>query len=839
MPDAPSWSDLDAALDRALDLDGAEREAFVASLDEPMRAALAPMLRNALRDDTVLDAPGAVFSLLAEASPAPPPSPQGERVGPYEIESLIGEGGMGRVYRARRADGAFEQTVAVKVVRTSLALAGSDVADRLRRERALLAALDHPGIARLLDGGETDDGVPYLVTEFVDGEPITEWADAHDLGVRDRVRLLVDVARAVDHAHRRFVVHRDLKPSNVLVAERDGPRPVVLDFGIAKVVEAAGDPGPFPRTRTGLRLLTPAYAAPELFEPTATVTTAADVYGLGALLYELLTGRRPHDDADRPAPPSTEPTRPSRIVTTGSGAAEGAQPTGGVVDPARRSRALRGDLDTICLKALHPDPARRYASAADLADDLGRYLDGRPVEARPDSLAYVAGRFVRRHRATVAAGAVALAALVVGFGVAVVSLADEREARAEAEAAATRATEAAGLLAGLFQTANPDYADGRAVTVAEAVAEGVGRVRAVEDDSLRAYLLRVLGETYIQLGEPVIADSLLQEALMVHGADAVGAEPSRVRGRLLATRDALSDPAGVIALARRLHADHPDDAEAVALALRWTSRAHSDLGQHDQAVEAARRLWASARGGTPEQRTLASGQLGEALAGADRPDEAVPYLEEAARMSRAAFGRSGRTSRALTMLGRARGQAGDVEGAEAALRAAIAFHAERYGAERVGYPLAYLGEVKLWSGQFIEAAAALDSAITMTAPILAGSHQDIGGWYALRAEACNGAGKYESAEAAARAALAIADALPPAVLPVARARALVQLGRAVDGRGGDGRPHLQEALTLFDTAAARPFVRADEVEGAVAALGVPPTRGVSAGGLHASSPAGR
>ncbi len=815
---APDWATLDAALDAALDLDGPDRDAYVASLDSATRAALFPLLRDALREDTLLDHPRAVLASLAADGAADGAArvAEGVRVGPYRIEQLVGEGGMGRVYRARRADGAFDRTVALKVVRQSLALAGADVAARLRRERDLLATLDHPGIARLLDGGETDDGVPYLVTEFVDGAPITQWATAQGLGVRQRVRLMAEVARAVDHAHRRFVVHRDLKPSNVLVTEADGaPRPVVLDFGIAKLLDEAEDAGSaaFPLTRTGMRLLTPAYAAPELYEPTATVTTAADVYGLGALLYELLTGHRPHDDApDRPGPPTTEPTRPSRVVTA----------SGGAFDPARRSRQLSGDLDVICLQALHPDPARRYERAADLADDLQRFLDGRPVEARPDSLGYVVGRFVRRHRAAVAAGVVALAALIGGLGTALVSLSHEREARAESEVQARRATEAADLLAGILRTADPDYDEGRTVTVAEAVEQGVARVRRVQSDPLRAYLLRVLGETYVRLGEPVTADSLLWEALSIHEEDATNEEATLIRRQLLATQDALSNPERVLALARRLQQDDPDD---VVTPLFWMSRAYSALGRHRQAVASARRARDAVRGGPAEKRVRAESQLGEALAFGGHAEQALPYLEEAVRMSVATFGReSGRTSDALTSLGQVRGEAGDVGGAEEALRAAMDFHARRYGANRIGYPMAYLGVAKLRAGQPQAAAMLLDSAIAITAPIIGADHQDIGWWLQALARAHNQFGDHEAAERAARRSLAIAEATGSEPLA---AQALSQLGLGLAGRDpGAARAALQRAARLL----AKPTERASsyregsaetlrEVRGALATLG--------------------
>ncbi|HLA64533.1 MAG TPA: serine/threonine-protein kinase [Rhodothermales bacterium] len=818
---APDLAALVEMLDHALALDGPARDAFLAALPPATRAALAPLLRDALADDPLLDHPAAALASLA-ADATTDSVAEGVRVGPYRLGALVGEGGMGRVFRAHRADGAFDQTVALKVVRQSLALAGADVAARLRRERDLLAALDHPGIARLLDGGETDDGVPYLVTEFVDGPPLTTWADDHRLGIPDRVRLLMEVAQAVEHAHRRFVVHRDLKPSNVLVTERDGtPRPVVLDFGIAKLLAGAEEEGTaaFPLTRTGLRLLTPAYAAPELYEPGVTVTTAADVYGLGALLYELLTGCRPHEDNPAPGgPPTTEPTRPSRVVAT--------RPAGPYQppEPTARARALRGDLDTICLKALHPDPVRRYASAADLADDLARHLDGRPVEARPDSLAYVAGRFVRRHRATVAAAALALLALVGGLGTSLVLLSREQAARVESEASARRATEAATLLAGLFQTANPLRDGNREATVLQAVEEGVRQVRLVESDSLRAYLLRILGETYIGLGEPTVADSLLQEALAIHGTDAHGDEPSRVRQALISTRDALSDYEGVLVLTRHLYRDHRDDVDPSIAnsALRFMARAYSSLGQHARAIELATHARDVAQaGGSPSQRAQTSSQLGELLAAAGRLTEAPPYLQEWVDWTEAAYGRTDwRTLAAMVSLGDVLGQMGRVEEAEAALLPVIAVHTERYGAQRVIHPVACLGIARLRAGQFRRAAALLDSAITRGTPVYSPHHQDIGYWLTLRAEAVNGYGDHTAAEAVARQALAVAEVQLPRARPLARGRALGQLGTALLGQGrhAEAETVLREALDLL-TSSPNTTVRPEEVATIRAALG--------------------
>ena len=566
----------------------------------------------------------------------------------------------------------------------------------------------------------------------------------------------------------------------------------MLDFGIAKLLAEAEaeDSAAFPLTRTGMRLLTPAYAAPELYDPTASVTTAADVYGLGALLYEVLTGARPHaDTADASgAAPVGEPTRPSRVVVPAPG--------GTAPEAARRpSQALVGDLDTICLKALHLDPARRYGSAAELADDLERHLEGRPVEARRDSLAYVAGRFAQRHRGAVGASAVAVVALVVGLAFSLVSLASEREAVAEAQAArveaelsAERANEAADLLAGMFQTASPDYDEGREMTTREALDEGVVRVGSLESPSLRAYLNRVLAETYIHIGDPRIADSLLQASLDLVGRDATSEEASRLRRLLMSTRDAMADYEGVLGLGERLYRDHRDDEDQdrAFTALVWMSRAHSNLGHHREAIAIAERARAMLPPeASAKQRAKVSSRLGEALFLAGQVEASIPHLEEALRLTVAEVGRrNSRTTQALTSLGRARGHLGQIEKAEVLLREAIAFDTERYGEDRVAYPLAYLGEAKLYAGQFRQAAAVFDSALTVGAALYPANHPDIGEWHALRAEACNGYGAFRDAERAARRALTIADSHGDGAA-TERASRLLAVALRAQGRASD------------------------------------------------------
>jgi WD40 repeat protein len=353
----------------------------------------------------------------AAASATVPEAPR--RLGPYRLERLLGEGGMGAVYLAVRDDDEYRRAVAIKLLHHGLETPAAVA--RFRDERQILASLEHPNIVRLLDGGRTDAGLPYLVMERIEGAPITGWAEEQGLDVGARVALFRKVCAAVAYAHQRLVVHRDLKPSNILVGA-DG-EPKLLDFGIAKLLDP--DAGREARTHTGMHLLTPAYASPEQIkgEP---VSTSADVYALGAVLYELLAGAPAHrfDGGGLEALQAlleVDPPRPSLVA------------------PAERRRALAGDVDTIVMKALRKEPAQRYASVEQLSEDLGRYLDGLPVLARAGTWAYRAGKLIRRSRRIVAALAVVLLSLTAAT---VVSLRQARRADEEASRARARAAEA-------------------------------------------------------------------------------------------------------------------------------------------------------------------------------------------------------------------------------------------------------------------------------------------------------------------------------------------------------------------------------------------------------------
>ena len=410
---------------------------------------------------------------------------RGELVGVYRLIEPLGRGGMGEVYLAERVDGRFEQKVAVKLVKR-----GMDSAEILRRfahERCMLARFEHPGIARLLDGGEASDGRPYFVMERVEGEPITDYCRTHRLSLDDRVRLVASCCDAVDAAHRALVVHRDLKPSNILVTA-DG-QVKLLDFGIAKLL--AEDEDEMNLTSHGRHVITPAYAAPEQILGGG-VTMATDVFALGVLLYELLTGAVPFDrHAATPHELAVrveheDAVRPSAVATRTADSADGAQ--------HRWVRRIRGDLDAIAMKALAREAERRYASAAALAEDLRRYVTSRPVEARPDSRGYRLRKFVMRHRLGVAASGVMAASVLVGLAV---SLNQTAAARRQTE----RAAASQAFVMSLFEQIDPESYVGSPPTVRDLLERGSERVdrELGQQPELRAEMQALLGQVFDQL----------------------------------------------------------------------------------------------------------------------------------------------------------------------------------------------------------------------------------------------------------------------------------------------------------------------------------------------------
>ena len=399
-PASPQWKDewqlLSPLLDQALALEGEERQAWIKA-QEP---AIAYRLEILLLEHSVLASDGFLETGVVDL-PSTSATLAGQTIGAFEVVSQIGQGGMGSVWLARRNDGRFERQVALKFL--NIALLGKDGEDRFKREGKILALLAHRNIAELIDAGVTSAGHPYLVLEYVDGKQIDRYCDQHKLDVPTRIRLFLQVLDAVAAAHANLIVHRDLKPSNVLV-RKDG-EVKLLDFGIAKLIEAENNPAQLTAFTLSGTVLTPEYAAPEQLKGEA-ITVSTDVYALGVLLYLLLTGRHPTGEGQSSpadlvkAIVESEPLRPSEAVPT-----------------EKLRRVLRGDLDTILAQTLKKEPSERYASVGALADDLRRYLKSEPIKARPDTLMYRGGKFARRHRTGLFIVVLALVGVATGITV--------------------------------------------------------------------------------------------------------------------------------------------------------------------------------------------------------------------------------------------------------------------------------------------------------------------------------------------------------------------------------------------------------------------------------------
>jgi eukaryotic-like serine/threonine-protein kinase len=771
---------------------------------------------------------------------APPPPPERERaprpIGPYRILEEVGRGGMSVVYRAERSDGAFRRRVALKVLRGGLD--GEELHARLSAERQILASLDHPNIARLLDGGVTEEGRPYLVMEYVDGEPLTGHCDRLRLPVQERLRLFLQVLRAVQHAHARLVVHRDLKPSNILVTAEGQVR--LLDFGIAKVLDFRAvdlQGGPLPVTRTGIRLFTPEYASPEQLrgEP---ASVANDIWALGVVLYELLAGARPFEARDS-SPLALErsileeaPPSPSLRALNGPDERAGRRSLG----RQALHRTLRGDLDRIVAMALRKEPDRRYASAEHFADDLERFLDGRPVRAQSDRPAYRMAKFLRRNRLQVTAAALVVLSILGGAGLALQQAAEARRERDRATAAALRSEAAASYLVDLFRSADPWEVPAGRLTAREILARGERRLEGLPDDPLlRARLLLAMGESYGSLRDGRAARPLLEEAVEIRRRE-LGAGHPETTAALVALADLLSRDGNLAeaeALALQALAALPPstDPRGEAAALEILGFVHTGMGRLPEALSDFRNelevLRQAGLGDTPEAghalinvaavlRRLAryeeaEAQLREAVEhrhrtlGPEHPltaaslarlggllsDQLGRYAEAAGLFERALEIQTrvlgpDHPSRVEGLGGLAaiREALGDVEGSEALLRESLRTHAAGLGpehpttmaaAEGLADFLARRGRLREADSIFRETVPARRQALGSGHPSLAGS---LGGWGRALVEL----GRLPEAETAFREAVRIREEVFGPEHPLV-ALSLVDLARLHQARG--------------------------------------------------------
>jgi serine/threonine-protein kinase len=551
--DAQRWQRIGAIFDAVVDAVPAERGALLERLcehDAELRREVEAML--------AADAGAEAFESGAHSARAQAASewvdagigPIGndERIGPWRLLRELGRGGMGVVWLAERADGQFEQRAALKLVKRGM---DSDaVHTRFLRERQILARLQHPHIAHLIDGGIAADGRPWFAMEFVDGEPLLDWCAARRADLRLRLHLFADVCAAVQFAHGQLIVHRDIKPSNILVTAEGEAK--LLDFGIAKLLD---DSSAGATVDAQQRPFTPAYAAPEQLRGEA-VTTATDIYALGVVLYELLAGRRPLNVGQVPTPEemlhaqsTQQPVAPSKA--------------GGAVAPVPSSR-LRGDLDTIVLKALQREPQRRYASVEALAADLRRYLAGRPISARRDRAGYRLHKFVGRHRLGVATTVLGICALFAALGLA---LWQAREKTREA----ANSQQVTRFLTGLFEGADPAQALGRALSAQDLLDQGAQRLRADShiEPNVRARLLQTVATTYTSLGLYDRALPLAQQALALRRTD-----PARADAEVAESLDALG----------RIYRSKADYAHAEPLLRGALAMRQAVLKQDDPAI---------------------------------------------------------------------------------------------------------------------------------------------------------------------------------------------------------------------------------------------------------------
>jgi len=787
--DRRRWLRASVHLDELLDLPEEQRETRLSDLrrDDPATAAdVAELLdqhRRLTAERFLESPPPAAPGRAADARLS------GLTIGAYTLSSRIGQGGMGSVWLASRSDGRFEGHAALKLLNASLVGRGGEA--RFTREGTILARLTHPHIARLIDAGVSETGQPYLVLEYVDGRHIDRYCADERLGVEARIRVFLDVIAAVAHAHANLIVHRDLKPSNVLVTAAGQVK--LLDFSIAKLLEHEDGSAATRLTHDTGSAMTPRYAAPEQIAG-GPVTTATDVYALGVLLYELLTGRHPHAPTAKTsadlakAISATEPPRPSSVA------------------PESWRRALRGDLDTIVMKALKKEPLERYASVMAFADDLRRHLDHQPIAARPDLLGYRAAKFARRHRRGLAASIVAVTVLagIVGFYTA--RLAAERDrARQQAE----KASRLSELLTTLITGADPYRTpDAKEPTVQNLLDVGAARIATELQDQpeVQGEMFTVIGRTYERMGLLAKALPLLEQALAIGrrtlGPDHVRLAQSlnalgvlqRQLGNVGAAEPLLREG---LAMRRRLlgnvHAD-------VAVTLVELSRVLRDRGRWADAEPLAREALAireAVYGEEHRETATSKNELGQILLERGDLAAAEPLLRENMETSVRLLGDDHpNAAAAKSNFGRLLLARGDAAAAEPLLRDATAVYGRVFGETSAEYAVRLSGvasAVEL-QGRFDDAEPMFDRAFAIARSRLGDDHPQVAAHAVNLSRVRIALGHGAAAEPALRRALAVRERLlDPADWRLAQVKSLLGASLAAQGRDADAERLMLEA----------------------------------------------
>jgi serine/threonine protein kinase/tetratricopeptide (TPR) repeat protein len=763
MREVDRWRRIEQLFHTAVELDGPERLRYLLEScgdDARLRKDVEALLEAERRSGVGTFITGAIAAAAGELAAESSASWVGRDVGPYRLLRELARGGMGTVYLAERADAAYEAQVAIKFVRG--AVAGSELVRRFLAERQILADLAHPNIARLLDGGATDDGTPYLVMERIEGEPIDAYCDRRALGVPERLQLFCRVCDAVHHAHRHLVVHRDIKPSNILVTADGAPK--LLDFGVAKLMDPS-QAHPMLDTGVGAQLLTPAYASPEQVraEP---ITTATDVYSLGVLLYKLLSGTLPYDAGTlkdhqlAEAILTREPEAPSRVARR----------------VGRDASGLERDVDAMVLTALNKEPSRRYASAERFAADVRRYLGGQPVQARPQTGAYRFRKFIRRHRAGVFAGT-SIALLVVGLtAFYVLRLRRERDLATTEQRKSTQVTQ---FLEGLFKVSDPSEARGRTVTAREVVDSAVKRLPTAlaGQPEVEAAMLYTLAGLYLNLGLGHEALPLVERGLRLRrtdpsrGSPTVGDFLARLGETQIDLGQVDSAAASLGEGARLLDAEYdtPDRAMRARVELANAYRLAGRVAQADTIL--TRALVDTTQAADDSELAFAVSSRAALFLSERQAVAAEPFAREAVRRYRERLGADApATMTAMNNLGQVLYQQSRFAEAEPIMREVLAIRERVYGDRHPETALAWnnLAALLQAEGRYNEAVDAGRHALTIYRATYGDRHQRVTLAMANLASMLLAAGQPTEAERLDRAALQIDLAiLPPGHINIA------------------------------------------------------------------------
>lgn len=804
---------------------------------------------------------------------------EGQRLGPYRIVRKLGSGGMGDVYLAERADDEYQQRVAIKLVRAGVFSA--QVQSRLRMERQILATLQHPNIARLMDGGRTADGTPYLVMEYIDGEPIDVYCNRHRLALPQRIELARTICAAVHYAHQNLVVHRDLKPSNILITADGVPK--LLDFGIAKLLDTRQSLHTLAVTHLDFRVMTPAHASPEQIRGDV-ITTSSDIYVLGVLIYEMLCGRKPFafvgsriTDMERviceqePPPPSVmfrraadeSPALLEDIVACRSTTA------------ARLLKDLRGDLDNIILMAMRKDAGRRYSSAEQLSADLGKHLAGEPVIAASDTWIYRTNKFVRRHTLAVAASVLAVATLAA-FS-AVTYLQSQRVARERDIAAAerARAEQVSSFLVELFELSDPSKSRGNQVTARELLDIGARRVSLGLDDqpSTRATLLGTIGQVYASLGlygdavslqrqalesrkklygdkHPEVAaataslgNTLQEQGLLAEAEKQLNAALTMQRelmgtsaveiAPILRDLGRLADQRGMAAAAEKFYSesmaiyrkhkmDRSTEVASVTNDLAGLYLQRSDYDRAAQLYRSALDIDRAALGQDHPQVAMHIQSLALTLHRQGKLSEAEPlYLQSIELLQRVLGERHPNTLDALANYGSFLRRQGDFARAEPVLRSVLERDVAARGPNHtfVGHDHVNLGNVLMDGGRYTDAETDFRAALDIYKESLPADHPFVASALSGLGRAQFKQGRLEEAEKTLRTATTVgATALPADSPPLALARSA--LGELLIGqkRYDEARPLLRDSYPVIVRVNGKQAAVTREIEGAMALL---------------------